>query len=137
MRHSGIPAELEDILQALDQEIENKERRNDFLSTCEPFLISELATSLDYIGWFKLNDKPYLLLASERSQQHRSQGDPQWVARTRSASTTEEEDEVSDQPRRPYQREAEVNKQSPNQIVQQNHRRARRPPSCGTHLSHP
>ncbi|MBA0870975.1 hypothetical protein Goshw_019613 [Gossypium schwendimanii] len=32
--------------------------------------MSELATSLDYMDWFRHHEKPYLLLASERSRQH-------------------------------------------------------------------
>ncbi|MBA0826388.1 hypothetical protein Goarm_011244, partial [Gossypium armourianum] len=46
-------------------------RRYDFLPTCEPFLTPELATSPDYMGWFRLNNKQYLLLDLERSRQHR------------------------------------------------------------------
>ncbi|KAK5846362.1 hypothetical protein PVK06_002647 [Gossypium arboreum] len=44
----------------------------DYLPTCELFLISELETSLDYMDWFKHNDKSYLLPASKkRRQRHR------------------------------------------------------------------
>ncbi|MBA0749394.1 hypothetical protein Gogos_003330 [Gossypium gossypioides] len=50
--------------------IEFWQYRYDYLPKREPFLMSELATSLDYMDWFRHHGKPYLLLASERSRQH-------------------------------------------------------------------
>ncbi|MBA0783220.1 hypothetical protein Gotri_000974, partial [Gossypium trilobum] len=38
--------------------------RNDYLPMNEPFLTLELVTSLDYMDWFRHNDKPYLLSTS-------------------------------------------------------------------------
>ncbi|MBA0747736.1 hypothetical protein Gogos_004625, partial [Gossypium gossypioides] len=117
------------------------------------------------------NDKTYLLLASERSKQHRRRkprrgpinprsgedvvvgstsapsaledliamqapsqydsfifasnlGDLRWAARTRLQSTTEEGDEVNNQPQRACEDEAEVDEEPPKQIVRQNPRRA-------------
>ncbi|MBA0556063.1 hypothetical protein Golob_026197, partial [Gossypium lobatum] len=99
-RHNGIPTELEDIQLALDQQTEEEklddlhkidlrgkhkedwptfhkkyikmwQRRYDYFSTCEPFLVPELATSADYMDWFRHNDKLYLLATLERSRQCR------------------------------------------------------------------
>ncbi|MBA0867841.1 hypothetical protein Goshw_004826 [Gossypium schwendimanii] len=110
----------------------------------------------------RYNDKPYLLLASERSKQHLRrkprQGpinprsgedvvagststpsaledliamqppsqyrDLRWWARTRLQSTMEEGDKVNNQPQRACEDEAEVDEESPKQIVRQNPRRA-------------
>ncbi|XP_052478369.1 uncharacterized protein LOC105775361 [Gossypium raimondii] len=47
--------------------IEFWQYRYDYLPKREPFLMSKLATSLDYMDWFRHQRKPYLLLASERS----------------------------------------------------------------------
>ncbi|KAH1120744.1 hypothetical protein J1N35_003904 [Gossypium stocksii] len=47
------------------------QRRYDYLPTREPFLTPELATSPDYMDWFRHNGKPYLLSALERSRQRR------------------------------------------------------------------
>ncbi|MBA0682023.1 hypothetical protein Goari_023783, partial [Gossypium aridum] len=83
MRHNGIPTELEDIQLALDQQTEEEEdwptfhkkyiemwqRRCNYFSTCEPFLVPELATSPDYMDWFRHNGKPYPLATLERSRQ--------------------------------------------------------------------
>ncbi|MBA0549879.1 hypothetical protein Golob_020880, partial [Gossypium lobatum] len=49
--------------------IEIWQRRYDYLPTREPFLTLELATSPDYMDWFRHNGKPYLLSALERSRQ--------------------------------------------------------------------
>ncbi|MBA0705364.1 hypothetical protein Golax_017564, partial [Gossypium laxum] len=79
------PTELEDIRLALDQQTEEEEdwssfhqkyieiwqRRYDYLPTRKPFLTPELATSPDYMDWFRHNGKPYLLSALERSRQRR------------------------------------------------------------------
>ncbi|MBA0715809.1 hypothetical protein Golax_014690, partial [Gossypium laxum] len=96
-----------------------------YLSTREPFFMPKLVTSSDYMDWFRNHGKPYLLLVSEKSRQRRrrrpiqgpinprSGGDAvrdrhllHMHTRTRlpgnlqSQLSTEEEDEVSDQPRR-------------------------------------
>ncbi|MBA0612971.1 hypothetical protein Godav_013501, partial [Gossypium davidsonii] len=47
------------------------EHRYDFLPTPKPFLTPELATSPDYMGWFRHNDKLYLLPTLEKGRQHR------------------------------------------------------------------
>ncbi|MBA0726751.1 hypothetical protein Golax_002558, partial [Gossypium laxum] len=101
------------------------ERRYDFFPRCESFLTLKLAASLDYMDCFRHNSKSYLLLASKRSRQHRRRRPKRWSINPRSGdgdeagltfapfaledlidvqppgqSTTEEGDEVSDQPRR-------------------------------------
>ncbi|MBA0789621.1 hypothetical protein Gotri_026329 [Gossypium trilobum] len=51
--------------------IEMWQRRYDYLPTCEPFLAPELATTPDYMDWFRHNGKSYLLATLERSRQRR------------------------------------------------------------------
>ncbi|MBA0568367.1 hypothetical protein Golob_005866 [Gossypium lobatum] len=87
------------------------------------------------------NNKPYLLLASERSKQHLRRkprqgpinprsGEDVVVGSTSAPSTLE--DLIAMQP----PNEAEVDEESPKKIVRQNPRRASRPPGCGTHSGH-
>ncbi|MBA0798294.1 hypothetical protein Gohar_008899 [Gossypium harknessii] len=46
------------------------QRRYDYLPMREPFLIPNLATSLDYMDWFRHNGKSYLLSTVEISRKH-------------------------------------------------------------------
>ncbi|MBA0767530.1 hypothetical protein Gotri_016403 [Gossypium trilobum] len=47
------------------------QHRYDYLPTHEPFLTPKLATSPNYIDWFRHNNKSYLLPNAKRSMQHR------------------------------------------------------------------
>ncbi|MBA0879326.1 hypothetical protein Goshw_016905 [Gossypium schwendimanii] len=38
----------------------------DYIPTREPIIVSELACMLEYMPWFKIHGKPYLLSAEER-----------------------------------------------------------------------
>ncbi|KAH1107780.1 hypothetical protein J1N35_011548 [Gossypium stocksii] len=46
------------------------QRRYDYLPTRKPFRTPKLVTPLDYIDWFRHNDKSYLLLVLEKSRQY-------------------------------------------------------------------
>ncbi|MFQ6653283.1 hypothetical protein Gotur_024759 [Gossypium turneri] len=38
----------------------------DYIPTWEPIIISELACVSEYMPWFRIHDKPYLLSIEER-----------------------------------------------------------------------
>ncbi|MBA0742089.1 hypothetical protein Gogos_015189 [Gossypium gossypioides] len=46
--------------------IEMWENRYDNIPTCEPIIVLELACYLDYMSWFRIHGKPYLLSEKER-----------------------------------------------------------------------
>ncbi|MBA0620382.1 hypothetical protein Godav_006103, partial [Gossypium davidsonii] len=46
--------------------IEIWENRYYNIPTCEPIIVPELACNLDYMSWFRIYGKPYLLLEEER-----------------------------------------------------------------------
>ncbi|KAK5812560.1 hypothetical protein PVK06_027995 [Gossypium arboreum] len=49
------------------------EDRYDYIPTREPIIIPELACIPEYMPWFRIHGKPYLLLEDERQQQLRIQ----------------------------------------------------------------
>ncbi|MBA0673709.1 hypothetical protein Goklo_024711, partial [Gossypium klotzschianum] len=49
------------------------EDRYDYIPTREPIIIPELACVPEYMPWFRIHGKPYLLSAEERQQQLRVQ----------------------------------------------------------------
>ncbi|MBA0783083.1 hypothetical protein Gotri_000856 [Gossypium trilobum] len=42
------------------------ENRYDHIPTCEPIIVPELACALNYIPWFRIHGKPYLLSEEPR-----------------------------------------------------------------------
>ncbi|MBA0879229.1 hypothetical protein Goshw_004720 [Gossypium schwendimanii] len=44
------------------------EDRYDYIPTREPIIIPELACVLEYMPWFRIHGKPYLLSAEERQR---------------------------------------------------------------------
>ncbi|KAH1055540.1 hypothetical protein J1N35_033605 [Gossypium stocksii] len=53
--------------------IEMWENRYDYIPTREPIIVSELACVPEYMPWFRIHGKPYLLLEEERRRQIRVQ----------------------------------------------------------------
>ncbi|MBA0626952.1 hypothetical protein Godav_004520, partial [Gossypium davidsonii] len=45
------------------------ENRYDYIPTREPIIIPKLACMLDYMQWFKIHGKPYLLSEEQRHRQ--------------------------------------------------------------------
>ncbi|KAG8499277.1 hypothetical protein CXB51_005782 [Gossypium anomalum] len=49
------------------------EKRHDYIPTREPIIVSELACVPEYMPWFRIHGKPYLLSKDERRRQIRAQ----------------------------------------------------------------
>ncbi|MFQ6653752.1 hypothetical protein Gotur_024989 [Gossypium turneri] len=69
--YRGIPSELEDIRLLLDQRSEAEQNRNEYIPTREEIIVPELACIPEYMPWFRIHGKPYLLTPEERQQQIR------------------------------------------------------------------
>ncbi|MBA0765831.1 hypothetical protein Gotri_014953, partial [Gossypium trilobum] len=117
------------------------QRRYDYLPTREPFLTPELATSPNYMDWFRHNDKlsgedvatgstfapstsvdpitvqpPSQYGGSSSQLSTQIEKDVRWAARTRLQSTKDEGDGFGDQPQYTSEDKDEVDEEPPTQI---------------------
>ncbi|KAG8501045.1 hypothetical protein CXB51_003142 [Gossypium anomalum] len=63
--------------------IEMWETQYDYIPTREPIIIPELACVAEYMSWFKIHGKPYLLLEDERRRQIHAQRERQGLLNPR------------------------------------------------------
>ncbi|MBA0753245.1 hypothetical protein Gogos_020948 [Gossypium gossypioides] len=66
-----IPTAFEDIRLLLDQRLEAQKNRYDHIPIREPIIVPELACAPNYMPWFRIYSKPYLLSKEHRRQQIR------------------------------------------------------------------
>ncbi|MFQ6655395.1 hypothetical protein Gotur_025971 [Gossypium turneri] len=66
--YRGLPSELKDIRLLLEQRSEAEESRHQYLPTREQIIVLELACVPEYMPWFRIHGKPYLLMPEERQR---------------------------------------------------------------------